>query len=227
MSAYYAVAYADRIELLTDGAIYTDDGVVVETREKVWRSERLPLAFAGRGNNSSIQLMGLALDAVSIAGKSIEEILEWLSGTLETKRRQGAPAFDGIIASVSKTNGPQLHWFTTYGEFEGFEPFKLYDVGAEWGGGPTPTDETLAAWGFPEKMSNSTLAESGPDLFEAMRQTKMAHLAAPGQPMLHAVGGHVDLTTVTAKGSTTKRLRTWPDKIGEKIKPDQQLAEAA
>lgn len=218
MSAYYAVAYRDRIELLTDGAIYSDDGIVIETREKVWRSDKLPMAWAGRGNSVVVDGIGTMLSALAGVG-SVDYALDRLAAALARNERLREFPVDGVICSISDAGEPQLHWFTTYDGFEGFDPLALYDVGPEWAGGPTPSKETLAAWGFPERMATSTLAESGADLFEAMRQTKMAHLAHPDQPMLYGVGGHVDLTVVRADGVTTERLRTWPDEIGRKIEP--------
>lgn len=219
MSAFYAVAYGDRIELLTDGAIYADDGTIIETREKVWRSDRLPMALACRGNSLAVAAVEMILTA-STVGRTVDEALEKFADHLENRPRLRDVAIDGIIASVSDSGEPQLNWFTTYGGFDGFEPFVLYDVGGEWAGGPTPSAETLAKWGFPERAAIESLAECGADLFGAFRATKMAHLAHPDRPLLYAVGGHVDLTVVDATGARTSRLRTWPQDVpGRKIEP--------
>lgn len=81
----------------------------------------------------------------------------------------------------------------------------------------------LAAYGFPERFATETVAEYGADLFEAFRRTPMEHLAHPAQPLLYAVGGHVDLTTVRASGCTVERLRTWEsDVVGRKIGVERQ-----
>jgi hypothetical protein len=55
-------------------------------------------------------------------------------------------------------------------------------------------------------------------LLEAQRRLPYS----PDEPACF-VGGFAELTTVSAAGITQKRLRTWPDRIGEKI----SLAEAA
>ncbi|MBB6013465.1 hypothetical protein HNR59_002854 [Aquamicrobium lusatiense] len=114
---------------------------------------------------------------------------------------------------------PQLHWFTTCG-FEGYDPLVLYDVGKEWAGAPGPSPEMMAEYGLPERMATETLAEASAGLFEAFRRTKMVYLAHPEQPVLYAVGGHVDLTTVRAEGVSVERLRNWPDVVGEKNRPE-------
>ena len=205
MSAYYAVAYADRVELVTDGAIYADDGTVMDIREKVWRSARLPMAFAGRGDDAAIKFITLALQTYAAAG-TVDECLARFAKSIDRCRIDGAIPVDGLIASVSDDGVPQLHWFTTFGDFEGFEPFTLYNVSPEFAGGPQPSEETLAAWGFPERMADSTLAESGADLFEAMRQTQMPHLGHPDRPLVYGVGCHVDLTVVDGDGARTRQL---------------------
>jgi hypothetical protein len=223
MSAYYAMAYNDRIEIAVDGAIYEDDGTIIDLRKKFWKSDRFPLAFVGRGSSVSIDGVGHLLDVQCSFCDDVDEVLERLAAALERNARDGATPIDGLLAGWSKTYGPLLHWFTTFDGFEGFEPFRLYNVGAEWAGGPTPDAETLASFGFP--WPGRTLAECAVDLFEAMRRTEMEHLAHPGRPMLYGVGGHVDLITVTAAGCVTERLHTWPqDRVGHKITPASAMA---
>lgn len=219
MSAYYAVAYRDRIEIATDGATYSDDGTVTALSRKAWHSDRLPIAFAGRGNSVMTHGVGIMLDVLTPFG-SVDWVLDTFSRSLSRNERLREIPIDGVIGSISDAGTPQLHWFTTYDGFEGYDPLVLYDVGNEWAGAPTPHPATLADYGFPERMATSTLAESAADLFEAFRETRMQHLAHPDKPWVYGVGGHVDLTVVRAGGVSTERLRTWPDTIGEKIRPE-------
>lgn len=221
MSAFYAVAHSDRVDILTDGAMYDDNGVVTDLVTKVWRSETLPIAFAGRGNAAMTQLgIGMMLDVPSVLG-SVDRTLALFADALAKQERWHAIPIDGVIGSISDAGQPQLHWFTTYDGFDGFEPLTLYDVAPRWGGAPTPAPETMALFGFPERFTTETPAEYGADLFEAFRRTPMKHLAHPAQPLLYAVGGHVDLTTVRASGCTVERLRTWDaDRVGENIDPE-------
>lgn len=222
MSAYYALAYEDRVEIATDGAIYEDDGTIIDLRYKAWHSDTLPLAWAGRGNSIMVDGVGLMLSAVSFMG-SVDWALERFQEAIARNERLLEIPFDGVIGSISDAGVPQLHWFTTYDGFEGFNPLVLYEVGKEWAGAPQPHPSTLADYGFPERMATSTLGESAGDLFEALRATRMQHLAHPDQPWIYGVGGHVDLTTVRADGCTTERLRTWPqDVVGEKIDPARE-----
>lgn len=52
-----------------------------------------------------------------------------------------------------------------------------------------------------------------------MRRQKGPNPAKPDLPEIYGIGGHCDLTTVTADGVAIERLRSWPDEIGQKIEP--------
>ncbi len=217
MSAFYAVAYDDEIQLLTDGAIYADDGVIYAFEEKVWRSEHAPLAVTGRGAHGVVSAMAACVLALA-GGGNVDWAVTVFQDTIARKKdRKDTVKIDMLIACISEAFGPKLYYFTTHDGFGEVEPFTLYDAGREHAGGPIPDEAMLAEFGFPDRMANSTLAEAGADLFEAMRRTKMEHVAHPDKPMLFAVGGHVDLTVVSALGVETTRLRTWEDEIGRKI----------
>jgi hypothetical protein len=221
MSAYYAVAYEDRIELAVDGAMYRDDGTITALPEKFWISDRLPIVCVGAGQ-VDLDAVAVLIDFQSDFYGSVDGVIENLASALARNGPKTAATMSIVIACWSETQGPQLYWFTTYEAaaelFEGCEPFRIYNAGAEFGGGPQPSAETLAAHGLPRP--GVALAECAVDLFEAMRETRMCHLAHPDKPMLYAVGGHVDLVTVRAESVTSKRLRTWPeDRVGHKISP--------
>lgn len=66
MSAYLAVNYGDRIELLTDGAVYTEDGTLVMIREKVVRIASVPAAITARGAMGALNAVGLYLEMVGL-----------------------------------------------------------------------------------------------------------------------------------------------------------------
>lgn len=49
MSMFYSLCMNDRIELLTDGAWYLDDGTIIGIGTKVRHSASKPLCATGRG----------------------------------------------------------------------------------------------------------------------------------------------------------------------------------
>lgn len=217
MSAFYAMAYADRVELLTDGAMYRDDGTLTGISTKVFASDALPLAVTGRGENLTVAAFCTAVLALSNCADSFDAALDRLSEFLRKRQVVGVAGNSEIlIAGISESHGPSLWFFTTHYGYPQFEPFVVHVVGREFGGGNALTAEEIA--GLPN--AENGLAKVGPVLFEAMRRKPGLNPAAPHLPPIYGVGGRVDLTVVNASGATTTRLHTWPeDTVGQCIDP--------
>jgi hypothetical protein len=227
LSAFYALAHDDRIEMLTDGAVYEDDGTLTAIRRKVWYSETIPMAITGRGNAKAVELLAMACLLTDVYG-SVDGVIENVQTLLDKMADKAAatesePAMiEMLVAAISETRGPMLLYASNANAYglDWLEPFKLYDVGREWGGG-APID--------PAGLDLSAgLRSCGVELFERMRRVSDINPARPDLPAIHGIGGHVDLTTITASGVFVERLRTWSDVVGEKIDPFRgELAEAA
>ncbi|MBZ9816936.1 hypothetical protein [Mesorhizobium sp. CA7] len=214
MSAFFAAAYTDRIEILTDGATYRDDGTLTDIGSKIFASDETPLAVTGRGETLTVAVFCAAVLAFSCGG--FDACLVRLSAFLAKRQSIGVPGnCEILIAGISETNGPQLWFFATHNGYPRFEPYMLHNVGPEFGGGNPLTEEEVA--GLPS--AESGLAELAVPLFEAMRSKPGFNPAAPHMPAIFGIGGHIDRTVVTADGATTTRLHTWPDAVGEKIDP--------
>lgn len=220
MTAFFARAYEDRVELLTDGATVRPDGTIAALSEKPWLCPNLPIAFAGRGNVGALMLVGPATLGLLAASNST------VDGTMEAFRAElaaGLPRLrgsqmDGIVCAISESAGPALYYFTTSSELE-VAPFELHEVGPMYGAGSDAPSEDFAAIGLPGRFESETLAEIGADLFTVFRRYKMDHPNAGGHDVF-GIGGHVDLTVVDANGARTERLHTWPeDRIGAVIAP--------
>lgn len=218
MSAYFSLVYGDRIELLTDGAIYNDKGVLLGVAEKVYRSSRWPLAMTSRGV-CFWNAFGQYLDIVGGAVSSVDELICRLQCYLDHRREKGSPqAFEILIAAFVES-GPVNLYFSSDPLIEGVDPWIIHQVGPEFGGGPVFTVDDLKAEGISIASLSSGLEESGADLMELMRKRKGGNPSNPFLPDVYGIGGHVDLTVVRPDGVTSKRLRTWPDVIGQPIDP--------
>jgi hypothetical protein len=225
LSAFYAVAYRDRIELLTDGALYEDDGTVRGFEQKVWTSSHAPIAYTGRGNAAACKAFGEYMQFMSLVG-SFDQYVEAFMKALErqqAKRGDQFPALDGLLVGISETAGPKLFYFHTYRGTEGMyatmEPWRLYDAGVEWYGGPDLDRRNLRDSGLPMFWSMDGVREYGVEFFELARRHKLVNLGHPDKPMVYGLGGHIDLTTVRPEGCTVERIHEWPDVVGEKIVP--------
>jgi hypothetical protein len=122
---------------------------------------------------------------------------------------------------------PMNLYFSTHPIIEGVEPWVIHKMGPEFGGGPDITLDDIPSAGIPIESLSAGLEERGADLMEIMRKRKAGNPANALLPDVYGIGGHVDLTVVRTDGVTTKRLRTWPDVLGEKIEPFRESIAAA
>lgn len=219
MSAYYAVAYPDRVEILMDGVSYDDDGTILEIRSKIWVSDTLPLAFAGRGPTASIDIIGLALGTLSV-GRTFDEAVTLFREKIESMAsKPGERAqIDGAVAGISETLGPVIFYFHTYPNGLGdCQPWKFYDAGGEALGAPCPTPQECKASGIPMHWACDGLEEYGGDFFELLRKQEAWRSEEYAKDRFWGIGGHVEHTVIKAEGTTTKRILEWPDQVGDKL----------
>lgn len=225
MSAFYAVAYSDRVELVTDGAIYQDDGTLVDIQRKVWASSSLPLAVTGRGSTRLVDGLTVAINIMAECG-SIDGTLVEISGMLDKHRDRDCEPFELVLAAVSEANGAGIYYFANVDAYGLFAPWQLHGPYPEFGGGPSLTDAERQML-LTEYGGAGTLAKAAVPLFEAMRRKTGPNPAKLDLPEIYGIGGHVDFTTVAVTGCTIERLHEWPDSVGEKINPFREAALAA
>lgn len=215
MSAFYAVAYHGRVELLTDGAVYAEDGTLTDIKRKVWTSDHVPLAVTGRGATGVVEGFAAAIVCLAACG-SFDVTMRSLQELLDGRREKGAPEdVEMLICGISETGGPRILYFATCDAYGSIEPWRLVDVGRGLGGGNPLTEDERAGL----DASEGLLGVAVP-LFEAMRRKKGSNPASPDLPPLYGIGGHVDLTVVTAGGCTVERIHEWPDVVGKPIDPN-------
>lgn len=222
MSAFYAVAWPDRAELITDGAIYADDGTLLDIRSKVWASPTMPLAVTGRGNIGAVDAMTAMIRVIS-ARRSVDLVLDSVATMLDRHQGKELEPFEIVVAAVSEQHGPAIYYFANVDAYGSFEPWTLYGPLPELGGGSplSDHDQALLADLYGE---DGTLRNAAVPLMEAMRRQAGPNPVKPLLPDLYGIGGLVDFTTVSVAGAETVRLHEWPDVIGEKIDPFREVA---
>lgn len=222
MSAFLAMAYEDRIQLLTDGsAIDWQTGKLRAVVEKVWRSSKQPLAVTGRGNWHSVEKLGKWTADLADELGSIDATIDTVGSMLKRlAHKADIGLFDILITAWSETAGPKLLSFGSHDKSPGFPPFVLHDMGGNALGGPAPTREAIQAFATVPVTDPTFFDLHGAEVFDWMRrQPTEVNLYDPGDLTGYNIGGHAQLTTVTVKGATTKTLRTYDDQEGSRINP--------
>lgn len=236
MSAFVSKVYPDCIQILTDGAIYDDQGVIRLLAPKAWLSKKLPVAITNRSmhwefaSHASQTLIRVAdqCDTVNDFVEAARLIFRRMKDELGKHPEVNSTTefliachseslgFCNMYARTAKVSGSALPLDGNY------EPFTLVRAADDILAAPHGTIQgrpELAAIGREIMASSAGMVRRGADLFELFRQEKAAVDVMPELGRLYAVGGRVDLITVTAKRAEMRTLRTWPDKIGEAINP--------
>jgi hypothetical protein len=220
MSCFLAVAYADRVEILTDGAWYEPDGTLIKFAEKVWRSPFLPMAITARGDMQAADLVARTIIAAG-ATVGFDDTIKAIETMLAARRAGGSQTanhYELLIAGISETAGPVQFTFSTLA-YGGAEALTLTSLPVMWAG-PSLTPAEVATLGLAPGAGDAGLTGWGEDFIELARRHTAAAPAFPGRPEHFGIGGHLDLTVIRADGATTTRLRTWSeDQVGEKIDP--------
>lgn len=220
MTAFIVAPYHDRVEIVSDGAVYTPDGVLLGTADKVIKSDVVPLAMVGSGAvNETLALADVAL-LLARETASVDATL----AHLEHRLARASAAFNvgGLrlaIGAISESRGPVCFSFSTFDEpTSGIAAFKMQLMNRCFAQGAPPLGDDLIAYG--PLSIGAGLERDAVFLMDAMRRQKMTNPVNPEREPFYSVGGHVDITTVTREGVTTRRLHTWPeDRIGGPIDP--------
>lgn len=207
MTFIVAHRLADRIELLSDGAVYDDAGFIRGSECKVMTMPGVPAVVAGSGKSVVVNAIEASLRtifaAVTSFDRAIEEIRAGLGRLVALKDH---PPFRIVIAGMSETRGPEVYRFGNVAE-EGIAAFALHRC--EFG--------AILQHDIPEALHRHFVAmgglrAGGIDLMENVRREG----AADGSIV---IGCHVDFTTVSAAGVVSEEIHEWPDRIGHRIAP--------
>lgn len=223
MSLFITLPYKDRIELLTDGASYTNRGRAMMFSTKVWTSPHCPMAVTGRGSSGMVRSLATAFLGFAKCGSFSEALRE-----IETRtdRWRMANAFKGrpfqmmIVGWSPETGFAQILFQSVPGSgvYEGLEPMRVNTIYGPFWGAPPVKEEDAAKILTPDRVPNGAL-DFGPELCKLARQSPDNVVGQDPNRLVYMVGGHIDFTRVDQFGATTQRLLTWPDKRFKTIDP--------
>lgn len=227
MSAFIAVAYEDRVELLTDGALIDDQtGALVDVKRKVWHSDIVPIAVTGRGGGfGGVAAVCLAIVTAAEALGGFDPAMSWLIEALADRRDLGSlNAMEIVITGIAESRGPVVLYFNTEKgqnlDGETLEPWVLRDMDGS-AAAPIPKDID------PALMEGLAFVVAGSMAMESMRKTLTTSMWSPNSGERYIVGGCIDHTVVSAEGIEVARVHVWPDVIGEPIDPFRPTLAAA
>lgn len=208
MTLIVAHRRVDRIDIISDGALYDDAGVIHGAQCKVVAMPRVPAVVAGSGKCRIVDAVTDALRSIFAQVDTFDRaLLEIAAGLRLLKRLKRAPPFRIVVAGISETDGPSVYRFGNTFE-EGVVPFVLHKT----------RHGVAMQHDMPDALHREFLSAGGLrgcaiDFMENMRRDGLADGSL-------VVGCHVDFTTVTASGVKTECIHEWADTIGERISPN-------
>jgi hypothetical protein len=210
MSAFYSFRYPDRVQLLTDGGVFDENGVLCIVERKVLAFPGLPLVVTGRGTPANrvfeiIRNMAKFVDSF-MAFDDIDPVIELLRSFIrELGAEHGTFDAEFLIAGYSARLGA-CHFIVPCHDHWGIEPFELASPGAQIAAGPAISMNDLAHL----NLTSDDIADPdfprrhGMEIMGAMRR-KRARI--PGSDReIYGVGGFCDLATVSAQGAAIETL---------------------
>lgn len=230
MSAYVSICTPEAAILLTDGAA-TCNGLFVGDFSKVFAANTAPLAVTFCGDQEIGEMMAADICAQADHSGAAYEIAALPDFVRQVKERHiaaGCPdiAVDVLVTAFVPGIGGVHRAFKTRSStirrvgsapidvpaFTVTEPPRMTSTHQITADGLDAAMIPLIEPGEPELL---WWYRNGADVMQMLRKQKIDWNGGHG----YGIGGHVDLTTITAAGCRTERLRTWPDEIGAKIDP--------
>jgi hypothetical protein len=214
MSFYMGFCHSDRVEVLTDTAMYYEDSTLHSTAEKIHRIPGYDAIITSRGEVAFGERFATLIDYVFAQHQTYDSAIADFEARLPEIARDGAPPLDLMIAGISASRGPITHIFTTLA-LEDLKPWTLYTSTR----GFMCANELEAGThaGIAEKRVS--IRDAGIQMMNWMRQAERQSMHT-GEPV-YFIGGGIDLTTVSRAGVTTERIHQWADLPGKKLEPSE------
>ncbi|MBZ9984743.1 hypothetical protein LB521_26795 [Mesorhizobium sp. BR-1-1-8] len=230
MSAFIAAVGEHSAILITDGASYNDDGVVVAIGPKVTVGKVAPIAVTTRGSHVFGKMVQQA-----ICDQADEFGVDYALANFarEFPNLKADPAYGGVdiihvhIVAWSLTHGPiQMSAHNCQHAFgDGQEPLTVTAPVGHYVAGNRIDPAGLRWAGVRSRMPDEDIVDflstEGVKIMEAMRLIRAMPVEGDSwEGDQYLIGGQCDVSTVSLWGAKTETVRTWSDAVGQKIVPD-------
>ena len=234
MSASNFLHQGDAVHLAADGATYLDDGTVLSIGSKIRTLPEQGMAYIQRGATGGceyivrkmLESQGCLDRALEIVGDVLHDILAMAAvGAVDIPRH--CHRLELKIAGWSHERERLEGWYVATttenesgGQYPDYEPYVPRYIGVS-DFGPNAGPNVNSILGLSDKPTFADVQALDPEaaMLAILEQQRATAYAFTDIAANHIVGGFAEMVTITEKGMTRKRLRTWPDRIGEKIQP--------
>ncbi|WP_173088950.1 hypothetical protein [Devosia sp. 1635] len=216
MSAFFAVAYHNRVEIVSDGATTDGEARLVRAETKIQWSPLMPMAAVATGHSYACGMLLIHSmkstvtfqDNQDSANDYLIETLPELADTLFASHG----SFSLAIATMQAGTRPRLLHIHR-GSAHGPRQATWTSIAAS---GPGFSSEHITAIGG----IRNGLVSAGVALLDMQRKWTAKPLDGAAEGFY--IGGHVDHAVINAEGVTINRVHEWPDIVGQLISPREE-----
>ena len=229
MSALVMVCKSDRVELLSDAALYDPiTGAVGAIHSKLAPLPEFNCVMSGRG---PIPVMWITAYVAGLSSTTFDDVV----ANFDAIRAEAATYNNGDVPAEewAQSDIGLIGWSESRDRPEGYisrgnrvseiavatKSLSPCDVGVFAGGSVDVANGFID--GVRESPDGFDAEIDGAAIMELLRSEALplgdAHDAFFG----HCVGGYVELATVTRTGVTVRTIHEWPDAIGKPIRPSR------
>jgi hypothetical protein len=227
MSALVIVCKSDRVELLSDAALYDPiTGTVGAIHSKLVPLPELNCVMSGRG---PIPVMWITAYVAGLSSTTFDDLV----ANFDAIRAEAATYNNGAIPTEewAQSDIGLIGWSESRNRPEGYVSLgnRIPEITLA-AGSLGPCDVGVFAGGSVD-LANAFVesVRKCPDAFDAEIDgvAVMELLRSEARPLSngrdaffgHCIGGYVEQATVTRAGTTVRTIHEWPDEIGKRISP--------
>lgn len=238
MTAINIITKPDAIHVLTDGAFYSSEGILLEVGTKCFALPTLDMVLVGRGRKDFMPFFISELDkrasdfdsAIEESPGALQAVMSCIPILLLNREQQAGafdPAFELWLMGYSRSrNAFETYILPTHDLHPGLLAWQMGRVEGSMICAPVPTAEACRLAGVPDDISieNFDPEIDGLRLLEIQRHVPSAPDQRRPEKVGCIVGALAQITTITREGVSSKILRRWPDRIGEPINRAASMA---
>lgn len=201
---------------MADGASYDAEGTMLSRCAKIFTLPHVPCALASRGLSALVPSLMMSAYRAPGFDELVLAVPDILRVTVEGARAINPTpdfAFQLLVAGWSaRSDRPELHFISDHGE----RPWEMLSGQSL---ALMPLDHSVAGSmieaGLEPGLPDFDPEREGVELAE--RQREHAVLQQPGGGTTRHIGAHLELVSVRRDRITSRILKRWPDRIGEKV----------
>lgn len=225
MSAIITLLARQAAHVFTDGAGYDQNGKLLQFLTKAYPVPQARLVVSTRGHGIATAALGSLFGSM----QSLDEARDRAIGTLEFAESHlghvwqlsaDRGAVQVVVAGLDSEGRPAAFTLANCDCGPDVPAWKVVPIEglAVMPSTPQIAPEIMGLIDGKRSFDDITDADCV-EIMEVVRRHRLPVIGRDDLAAVYAIGGFIQATSVSAEGISTRILRRWPDRIGERISP--------